>query len=46
MDSSTLKLLDSKTFASKNKQIQMSENSAVTGHFIKNWCNYELNINM
>jgi hypothetical protein len=42
----TLKFLDSKTFVSKNKQTQMSGSSTVTGHFTKNWCNYELNIYM
>jgi hypothetical protein len=39
-----LKLLVSKTFTTKNKQTNISGSSAVTGNFIKKWCNYELNI--
>lgn len=41
-----LKLLVSKTFTSKNKQTNISGSSAVTGNFIKKWCNYELNIHI
>lgn len=41
-----LKLLVSKTFSSKNRQTNISGSSAVTGNFIKKWCNYELNIHM
>lgn len=40
----TLKLLVSKIFCTKNKQTNISGSSAVTGNFIKKWCNYELNI--
>lgn len=39
-----LKLLVSKAFSTKNKQTNLSGSSAVTGSFIKKWCNYELNI--
>ncbi len=35
-----LKLLVSKTFISTNKQTNISGSSAVTGNFIKKWCNY------
>ena len=41
-----LKLLVSKAFSSKNKQTNISGSSAVTGNFIKKWCNYELNLKM
>lgn len=41
-----LKLLISKAFSSKNKQTNLSGSSAVTGNFIKKWCNYELNIHI
>lgn len=40
------KLLVSKVFSCKNKQTNISGSSAVTGNFIKKWCNYELNINL
>lgn len=41
-----LKLLVSKCFNSKNKQTNLSGSSAVTGNFIRKWCNYELNVRM